>query len=212
MAHKHKPKAVKTRFTEKLPERLRRKSRPLAKAGVAGVRLRVMDLLNRRGGLPADAIRKLDEDGRALVRRMAMCPSNPDYPNRREAVTALALLGDAESFGMLVFLACDGDADDVIVARAISGLAEVGGPTARAVVMRACKSNRRHVRNQALCAATKLYHHPDLLDALRAAAAKHPSESVRSAARDHLSKLGVRRPKAWKNTRPPIKRRIRRGA
>src|SRR5688572_8728199 len=126
--HAHRSKAVRLTLDEQLPASPpQRASRLVADPGSAGVRLRIEELLAAHHGIDSDALRDLDEAGRALLRRIVAEPAARDYPYRRDAVSALALLADPESVLLLTAIASDPDEDEVIIGRALDGIARIGG-------------------------------------------------------------------------------------
>jgi HEAT repeat protein len=186
------PKAVKFYFDEKIPRRpADRRSRPVRGATAATARLAVEELLCRHHGATATSVRKLTPAAQKILFRIVTDPADRDHVYRRDAVSALATLGSHDAIMLLAALAADEKEDPVIAGRALSGLAELGGDAAVALIKRSLEAHPdEYVRNCALRALLKLKHRTSVPTLLRVAQT-HPSPILRDRVRSRLAEMGV---------------------
>jgi hypothetical protein len=129
--YQYPPKAVEFHFDEKIPKRpAARRSRLVRDAPMATARLAVEELLCSHHGASEAAIRRLSPAAQKVLFRMVTDPADRDHVYRRDAVSALAVLGSRDAIVLLAALADDEREDPVIVGRALNGLARLGGASA----------------------------------------------------------------------------------
>lgn len=205
---------IELKQKERKPRRLpARKSRLLQGSNAAAVRILVEELLQVQEQLDTEAIEKLDESARNVVRRMVSDSAQRDYPNRREAVSALGIMGDAESVALLAAVVTDPDEDPVIVGRAADSLAMIGGAGACGLILKAMEHRDGYARDRAARALCALAH-PTSVDALREIARNHADEYLRDRARESLRRLGFDAPGSSRRParKPAKKDRVARDA
>ncbi len=191
-APRHPPKPMQFKFDEKMPKApALRRSRLVRGTRGAAARLAVEELLCRHHTAPDDAIRRLSPVARKMLMRIVTDPADRDHVFRREAVSALAVLGSTDAVMLLAGLAADDKEDAVIVGRALNGLARLGGDVAVRLIARAAEHHPDdYVRTSALKALMKL-DHPASAPALVRAAEAHSSPILRARAAARLARLGA---------------------
>lgn len=196
------PKAVEFYFNEKIPKRpATRRSRVVRGARTAAARLAVEELLSHHHGASDTGIRKLAPAARKVLFRIVTDPADRDHVYRRDAVSALAMLGSQDAVMLLAALAVDENEDPVIAGRALNGLAKLGGDAAARLIERSLQHPDEYIRTCALKALMRLKH-PASIPALTRAAEAHPSPILRARVRNVLVEMGV----AVKGTRSVVTR------
>lgn len=190
--NRHPPKAVEFHFDEIVPKGPpARRSRTVRGVPAATARLAVEELLCRHHGASDNDVLRLSPAARKVLLRVVGDPADRDHVFRREAVSALAVLGSQDAVVMLTALAIDGNEDPVIVGRALGGLARLGGDVAAKLIARAAEHHAdEFVRTSALRALMKLKH-PASIPALTRAANAHPSPILQARVRACLAEMGV---------------------
>ena len=200
---------IELKQSERRPKGPRaRKCRLLRGSNAAAVRTQVEELLQAQEQPDLKEFEKLDERAREVVRRMVSDPASRDFPFRREAVSALGFMGDAQSVALLAALATNPDEDPVIVGRAADSLALVGGAGACDLILRAMEHGDGYARDRATRALCALAH-PASIEALRAIAQHHPDEYQRDQARVSLGRLGCDAPKSSRRVKKKLTRKER---
>jgi hypothetical protein len=183
-------KAVKLDFNEELPDQPQRASRFEEEPGIAGIRLRIESMIFQCNQIEPADLRELGEEGRRLLYRMVTEPTERDYPYRRELVTMLGMYDDVESVTLLASLATDPKEDEVIIGRALDGLAVYGNMGATRIIVNALEHNNEYVRNRALRALLYL-RNPETIPVLRKALEEHPSANIRRRVYATLREMNV---------------------
>lgn len=186
------PKAVELYLNEKIPKRPpARPSRVVRDAPAAGARLAVEKLLCSHHGASDVSIRELSPAAQKVLFRIVTDPADRDHVYRRDAVSALAVIGSRDAVMLLAGLAANEKEDPIIVGRALSGLAKLGGDAAAHLIEQSLEHHRdEYVRTCALKALMKLKHHASI-PALMRAAEVHPSPILQAHARGCLAEMGV---------------------
>lgn len=186
------PKAVEFYFNEKIPKGLAaRRSRTVRGIPATAARLAVEELLCRHHGASDADIRKLTPIARKVLFRIVTDPADRDHVYRREAVSALTVLGSQDAVVLLAALAVDEKEDPVIVGRALNGLSKLGGDAAARLIERAFEHHPdEYVRTCALKALMKLKH-PSSIPALMRAVETHPSPILQARVRGQLAEMGA---------------------
>jgi hypothetical protein len=183
-------KAVKLDFNEELPDQPQRASRFAEEPGIAGIRLRIEGMILQCNQIEPADLHELGEEGRRLLYRMITEPTEQDYPYRRELVTMLGMYDDVESVTLLASVATDPRENEVIIGRALEGLAVHGGKGATRIIVNALEHDNTYVRNRALRALLHL-RNPETIPVLRKTLEQHPSANIRRRVYTTLREMNI---------------------
>lgn len=186
----------------------RRESRLLAGPNAAATRKKVEEALQPQEAPDERALLRLNDEARAIARRIVRDPAAQDLAFRREAVSALGVFRDPESVMLLAELLDGHEEDPVLVGRAADAVAKIGGGAGARLIARALDHPDPYARGRVARALCDLGH-PDSIEPLAEIAATDPSEYLRDRASAVLTEMGVEPPKTRYRRRRPTARRNR---